>query len=68
MKKITIQLQTIESANGSGWSFSDDNTVQIELDQETYETYENNAKRLGINILDALGHGITTMIKHGFST
>ena len=67
MKEITIQLQITESANGSGWSFSDDNTLQIELDQETYETYENNAKRLGINILDALGNGITTMIKHGFS-
>ena len=68
MKEITIQLQITESANGSGWSFSDDNTVQIELSQKDYEKFERNAKRLGIDILDALGHGITTLIKHGFLT
>ena len=68
MKEITIQLQITESANGSGWSFSDDNTIQIELSKKDYEKFEQNAKRLGINILDALGNGITTLIKHGFST
>jgi len=63
MREITIQLLTTESPEATGYSIPDNNTVNIELDQETYSKFERDAKRFGMDLLDALGHGVTSLIK-----
>ena len=63
MRKITIQLLTTGSPEATGYSIPDDKTVNIELDQEIYAKFEKDAKRFGMDLLDALGHGVTSLIK-----
>lgn len=67
MKETTIRLLTTETPDATGYSIQN-NTIQIELSKEDLEKFEQDARHLGIDNLEALAHGITTMIKHGFST
>jgi hypothetical protein len=63
MRKITIQLVTIQGNGIYGYSFPDDNTVKIEFPKEYYDRFEREAKRFGMDILEALGHGVQSLIK-----
>ena len=65
MREITIRLLDSGSPEATGYSIPDKKTVQIELCQEDYDRFAQDAKRFGMNILDALGHGITALIKEG---
>ena len=65
MREITIRLLTAQDKECTCYSIPDNNTVHIELSQESYDQFEQDAKRFGMDILDALGHGVQSLIKGG---
>lgn len=64
MTRKTIRLLTVEEPGVDGFSIYPTH-IQIELEQETYDKFEKDAKRFGLTMDEALAHGIETLLKSG---
>lgn len=64
MTERHIRLVTVRDKEVTGYAVYED-LIQVEIDQETYDQFEKDAKKFGMTIDDALGNALYTVLKSG---
>lgn len=63
MSEKVIRLFVVEKGF-TGYSVSD-GEVKVSVDRESYEQFEKGAKKYGVDIDEALGHSLLSLIENG---